>query len=75
MAAFAFRLAREKTGRIAATYKKRGSRMDLMTDSEFAGAFESAKERVRAMDVRFVREPDPVRQALLEMYVAVVLVY
>ena len=44
-----------------------------MRDPEFVRAFESAKARIRAMDVRFVEEIHPVRQCLLEVYVAVAL--
>lgn len=73
MAAFAFRLAREATGRLKATYKPEGSRADLMKDPAFVHAFDAAKARIREMDVRFLAEADPVRQAILEVYVAVVL--
>jgi len=71
MAAFAFRLAREATGNLAATYKKKGSRADLMGIPEFRDAFDTAKERIRGMNLRYVEEIDPVRQAVLEIYVAV----
>lgn len=73
MAAFAFRLAREATGQLKATYKPEGSRADLMKDPSFVRAFEAAKARIREMDARFVPEADPVRQAILEVYVAVAL--
>ena len=74
MAAFAFRLAREATGNLKATYKQgEGSRSALMEDEKFVSAFEAAKARIRKMNLRFVEEIDPVRQALLEIYVAVVL--
>lgn len=74
MAAFAFRLARETTGNLVATYKKgEGSRLTLMENDVFVSAFTAAKARIRLMDLRFVEESDPVRQALLEIYVAVVL--
>jgi len=73
MAAFAFRLARESTGQMKATYKPEGSRGDLMKSPTFVAAFETAKGRIRDMDVRFVAEAEPVRQAVLEIYVAVVL--
>jgi hypothetical protein len=74
MAAFAFRLAREATGNIKATYKKgEGSRAALMKDPVFVSAFTAAKYRIRKMNLRFVEEADPVRQTLLEIYVAVVL--
>ncbi|KKK77450.1 hypothetical protein LCGC14_2853490 [marine sediment metagenome] len=73
VAAFAFLLARDATGRIEASYKPEGSRSDLMLDPVFSAAFTDAKERIRQMDVRYVEETHPLRQALLEMYVAVAL--
>jgi predicted GIY-YIG superfamily endonuclease len=74
MAAFAFRLAREVTGNLRASYRKgKGSRAALMEEPEFSTAFTEAKARIRKMDVRFVEESNPTRQALLEIYVAVVL--
>src|SRR5579864_2736844 len=51
MAAFAFRLAREQTGRLKATYKPgEGSRNSLMEDPTFRSAFVAAKARIRKMD-------------------------
>lgn len=73
MAAFAFHLAREATGNLKATYKTKGSRHDLVQIPEFKAAFNAAKARIREMDIRFVDEGDPLRQTLLEVYVAVVL--
>lgn len=72
-ATFAFRLAREATGNLKPTYTKAGSRKDLMERDDFKRAFATAKQRIAEMDVRVVAESDPVRQALLEIYVAVVL--
>lgn len=72
-AVFAFKLAREKTGHKEAAYKKQGSRGALSTEPVFAKAFSEAKARVRNMELRFVEETDPLRQSLLEIYVAVVL--
>jgi len=72
-AAFAFRLARETTGNLKATYKEKGSRESLIQDPAFRLAFTSAKARIRAMQFRFVEETDQNRQALLEIYCAVVL--
>jgi hypothetical protein len=37
----------------------------------FRKAYESAKRRIRKMQVRYVGEEDPLKQALLEIYVAV----
>jgi predicted GIY-YIG superfamily endonuclease len=72
-AAFAFRLAREATGNLKATYRKEGGRRALAIDPAFTKTFRAAKERISKMQVRYVEEADPLRQTLLEMYVAVVL--
>jgi predicted GIY-YIG superfamily endonuclease len=72
-AVFAFRLAREITGRTVAAYSIKGSRAALSLEPIFAEAFIQAKARVRGMDMRFVEEADPLRQALLEIYVSIVL--
>lgn len=73
MAAFAFQLAREATGKTKPTYAAKDSRADLMSQPKFKKAFDDAKARIREMDVRYVEEPDPARQCLLEVYVAVAL--
>ena len=70
-ATFAFKLAREATGETTASYNKKGSREALMKKPAFRRAFEAAKERIRGMDVRWVEEPNQLRQALLEIYAAV----
>ena len=44
-----------------------------MLDALFAAAFMAAKERIRTMEYRYVEEGDQNRQALLEIYCAVVL--
>jgi predicted GIY-YIG superfamily endonuclease len=72
-AVFAFKLARETTGQLAAAYSAEGSRKALCVEPAFADAFKQAKARVRNMDLRFVEEADPTRQALLEIYASVVL--
>jgi len=72
-APFAFLLAREATGQSLATYQVRGSRAQLEKDRVFGRAFTKAKARVSNMDVRYVEEDDPLRQALLEMYVSIAL--
>jgi hypothetical protein len=72
-ATFAFRIAREETGYLKATYSSTGSRGNLVKDMTFGPAFVRAKARIADMDLRFVEEVDPVRQALLEVYVAVTL--
>jgi hypothetical protein len=69
MAAFAFKLAREATGKLTASYKDdENSRKNLMLDPAFRAAFENAKRRIRGMDFRFVEERDQNAQALLEIY-------
>ena len=69
-ATFAFLLAREETGRMKATYRKVGSRRYLLNDPAFRVAFDKARERIRKMDVQFIKENDATRQALLEICVA-----
>lgn len=70
---FAFRLAREARKVLQATYKTQGSRAHLLQDPDFALAFTDTKARLRAMNIRVVEESNPLRQALLKMYVAVAL--
>jgi hypothetical protein len=70
-ASFAFLLARERTGKVAASYSTKGSRAELCKDPEFCAAFDSAKTFLRSLDIRFVEESDPVTQALLEIYAAI----
>ncbi len=71
MAAFAFRLAREVTGNHEATYVNEGSRAELMKLPKFVAEFNSAKSRIRSMDIRFVDEPEALNQMILEVYAAV----
>ena len=70
-APFAFKLAREQTGNTKPSYSSKGSRKKLLADLQFRAAFQLAKERIRRMQIRFVDEPDPIRQALLEIYVTI----
>jgi len=72
-ATFAFLLARHDTGRLKATYTQAGSRQELLKDPIFSKSFESAKKKMALMDIRYVEETDPTRQALLEIYVAIAL--
>jgi hypothetical protein len=72
-AVFAFRLARVATGRIEVAYSKKGGRVSLTAEPAFAIAFTEAKARIRQMDLRFVEVIEPLQQALLEIYAAVVL--
>jgi predicted GIY-YIG superfamily endonuclease len=72
-APFAFFLARQQTGRTARSYKQEGSRLALAAEPAFQDAFVLAKANIQTMDLRWVEETDPLRQALLEIYVSVVL--
>ena len=69
-ATLAFLLARRKTGRLKASYQKEGSRSDLLNDPIFRSAFDEARDRIKRMSVQFIEERDPIKQALLEIYVA-----
>ncbi|HWD38396.1 MAG TPA: GIY-YIG nuclease family protein [Fimbriimonas sp.] len=66
-AVFAFRLAREATGKIIADYAGDGRRAQLVQDPEFKAHFDSSKLRIQGMDLRYVEEHDPLSQALLEI--------
>ena len=72
-AQFAFLLARIACGVTKASYKPEGSRKELCKIPEFMAAVTAAKARLRSMDIRIVEEAHPLTQALLEMYVTVVL--
>lgn len=73
-AAFAFKLARESTGNLKATYQKgEGSRKNLAENPIFIKAFTAAKHRIKSMEYRWVEETDPTCQCLLEIYTSVAL--
>ena len=69
-ASFPWLIAREATGR-RPTYRQNGSRKELLEDPQFRPAYDDARARIREMHVRYVHEPEPLRQALLEIYAAV----
>jgi len=66
---FAWLLAREMTGK-KRTYRTKGSRNELLNELGFRLAYELAKCLIRDMDVRYVHERNPLKRALLEIYVA-----
>lgn len=72
-ATFAFRMARQQTGRLEAAYTTSGSRSEMVRDDEFGPVFATCKARIRQLSLRFIEEHDPTRQALLEIYTATVL--
>jgi hypothetical protein len=69
----AFRLARVETGKTVPSYSRAGSRSALLLDPEFAKVFRRAKARIRNMELRYIEETNALRQALLEIYVSIVL--
>ncbi len=72
-ATLAFHMARATLGLSAPSYKPHGSRAFLLKNRRFRTAFDQAKLKIRNMDVRFLEEPDPIMQALLEIYVSTAL--
>ena len=69
-ASFAVALAREETN-LPATYKKETSAKHLVANHRaFVAAFDTAKKRIRNMEVRWVEEPNPDSRYLLEFYAA-----
>lgn len=73
VAAFAFRLARESTGQLTASYVREASRVALSAEPEFAAAFGDAKARIKSMTVRTIAIEDDLTQCLFEIYAATVL--
>ena len=69
----AFKLAREATRNTDILYSGDNTRNKLLAEPNFSAAYQEAKNRIKKMEIRWVHEPDPVKQALLEMYVAVIL--
>jgi len=59
-ATFAFLLIREQTGNKKAFYNKEGSRDDLLNQPAFHSVFDSARERIKKMDVQFIEELNPI---------------
>ena len=72
-APFAFKMARKATGNKKATYKEKCSTKHLSSQSKFRREIKRAKEKIRKMNYRYVVEKDPIKQTLLEIYVAIAL--
>lgn len=73
-ASFASRLAKISIGLASTPYSiRRTDPAHWTRRPEFLTEFSSAKQRLRAMHVRYVEEADPVDQVLLEAYIATVL--
>jgi hypothetical protein len=71
-APFAFRRAREITGRLP-TYRKQDSRAVLLGDPVFRAEYEAQKRWIATLVVRYVPVSDSTNQALLEIYASDVL--
>ena len=69
-ASLAFKIAREATINKKATYTSDKSRKALEIDPYFKAEFQRAKQRISSMDVKIIKEEDPVRQCLLQIYTA-----
>ena len=72
-AAFAYRLARTSCGIVKVSYAAVAPEDDFTLQEPFLSEFGAAKARVRQMEVRVIGEFQPIRQMLLEAYVAVAL--
>jgi hypothetical protein len=72
-APFAFRLARQATGKTEVTYAAGDGRRELLADPDFVRELLRQKQRVAAMDIRYVGVAGPTTQALLEVYTSTVL--
>ena len=66
-------LAKKECGRKRTYHIKRSDPEHISRDETFLAAFATAKERIRAMQIRVIEETDPTRQALLEIYTATLL--
>lgn len=71
-APFAMMLAREALN-IKPSYRGENTRAKLILSEPFQVAFKAAKERILTFSFRYIEESDPLRQTLLECYVAIAL--
>ena len=72
-ASFATLLAKEICQLTASYRYRRKDPLHFANQRKFRDALAASKTRIKAMEVRVVEESDPVNQALLEVYTAVVL--
>ncbi len=70
-ASFAFQLAKADATRMGITAV--GTRRQVAAHPEILPLFEKAKQRVAAMDVRFIEVPDPHTRTVFEVYAALAL--
>ena len=69
---FAWHLARRAHG-VVRSYRGQHTRKNLLADPAFKGHYVDAKALITQMEIRWVHEPRPTAQALLEIYAATVL--
>jgi hypothetical protein len=69
-ATFVFKETRRLTDNLKASYKKTGSRAELMKDPIFRGEFDKQRERLSRFGIKFLVVENPVDQYLLELYAA-----
>lgn len=72
-AGFAYKLACKKCNMSPPTYRKGDGQAERLKNPILAAEFVNAKDRVRAMDYRYVEETDPTRQSMLEAYASIAL--
>ncbi|MDO7843117.1 GIY-YIG nuclease family protein [Sphingomonas immobilis] len=73
-ASLAFRLACEEMQHVRTKYQRGSSAANILKDVPgLFEAFNRMKLQMRSMEIRYVAEPDQVRQGLLEMYAALAL--
>jgi predicted GIY-YIG superfamily endonuclease len=68
--AFATYLAKETTGLKASYVLKKIAPEHFSNQQSFKQAFASAKKRIKKMNIQILEEADPIRQAVLEVCVA-----
>jgi hypothetical protein len=69
-ATFAFKETRRRTKNLKASYKKKGSRAELLKDPLFSGEFDKQRARLRKFGIKYLVLEDPIDQYLLELYAA-----
>jgi predicted GIY-YIG superfamily endonuclease len=73
-ASLAFRLACAEVQHVRQKYRRGYSAADALQNVDgLQAAFSAMKIQLRSMEIRYVSEPEQVKQALLEMYVALAL--
>lgn len=72
-APFAFNIAKTEANRAGAGNEFVGTRAEVAAHPDFEPYFLTAKQRIRAMDFRFVKVSEPATAAIFEVYAAIAL--